>query len=174
MDKLTDRDLVERYLARRDERSFRQLYDRHTPALYGMAIRLSGNETDAQDRVQETWIRACSRVERFRWESALRTWLTGILINCVREQYRRRFDLESEAADVDILAAPIADGSNVASLNDALARLPDGYRHVLVLHDVEGYTHEEIAALLGIAEGTSKSQLHHARRALRDVYFAKQ
>jgi RNA polymerase sigma factor (sigma-70 family) len=55
-----------------------------------------------------------------------------------------------------------------------LARLPDSYRHVLVLLDVEGYTHEEIAALLGIAEGTSKSQLHHARRALRDVYFAKQ
>lgn len=170
----SDQALVDTYLGRRDEGSFRQLYRRHTPALYGLALRLCGSESDAHDAIQDTWIRACSALSAFQWKSSLRTWLTGVLINCVREQTRqRRRHLEEPLTDdwpVEISELP-GQGLN---LEQVIARLPDGYRHVLTLHDIEGYTHEEISVLLDISVGTSKSQLHHARRAMRTLFPGEQ
>ena len=86
----SDRMLVEGYLRSRDERSFRELYRGHTPALYRLALQLCGSEADAQDAIQDTWIRTCKALSTFQWKSSLRTWLTGVLINCVREQSRKR------------------------------------------------------------------------------------
>jgi len=143
---------------------FRALYRAHTPALHLLALRLLGGaHADAEDAIQEAWIRAVRALPDFRWHSSLRTWLCGIAINCCREILRRRKPL-LDAADAADPPAPPAQSMGLESL---VQSLPDGYREVLVLHDVEGYTHEEIATLLHIAAGTSKSQLSRARAVLR-------
>jgi RNA polymerase sigma-70 factor (ECF subfamily) len=167
--KEADQGLVERFLRNRDEETFREIYRRHTPALYLLALRLlAGSEANAQEAVQETWIRACRLLRIFEWRSSLRTWLTGILIKCVKEMNHgaNRYD------DLpDDLEGPLgAEPTERMDLERAIAQLPFGYRHVLVLHDIEGYTHEEIGTQLGITSGTSKSQLFHARRALRAMF----
>lgn len=166
----TDRRLVKRFIRTRDESVFRELYRRHTPVLYSLALRLvGGSETDAQDAIQDTWIRACQTLPVFEWRSSLRTWLTGILINRARELSRQRQRRsEDELTDEYPAAVSVGQGESI-DLEQAIARLPPGYRHVLVLHDVEGYTHEEISKLLEINAGTSKSQLHNARKAIRAI-----
>jgi len=128
---------------------------------------VGGVEADAHDALQETWIRACKSMERFEWQSSLRTWLTGILINCVRERDRRqRHRSENELPEENLLSTtPPAQG--VLDLEQIIDRLPAGYRQVLTLHDIEGYTHEEIGRLLEISPGTSKSQLFQARKTMR-------
>lgn len=168
-----DEELVEKYLRRRDEHSFRELYRRHSPSLYALALRLSESDADAEDALQETWIRACKLLPNFEWKSALRTWLTGILINCIREIRRRRARHGEESIEDDLL--PQSSGSSdVYDLESAISSLPAGYRQVLVLHDLEGYTHEEISRLLEINAGTSKSQLHHARKFIRSILVTEQ
>jgi len=165
-----DQVLVERFMRSKDEATFRELYRRHTPALYPLALRLvGGSESEAQDAVQDTWLRACKTLSVFEWRSSLRTWLTGILINRVREMNRGRAHRNEEALMEGRLEPTVQPGGRM-ELEQAIARLPTGYRHVLVLHDVEGYTHEEIGARLEISVGTSKSQLSHARKALRGMF----
>lgn len=162
-----DRELVARFLETGDEASFRALYRAYAPGLLLFARRLLGREDDAEDALQETWVRAVRRVGSFRWESSLRTWLCAILLNCCREA-RRNHRPPPAASALDQLESPPASGlAEVSHLEGLVRRLPDGYREVLVLHDLEGYTHEEISGLLGIAEGTSKSQLSRARQTLR-------
>lgn len=165
-----DRRLVHGFIRSRDERSFRSLYRRHTPTLYRLALRLAGGvDADAQDLIQDTWFRACGSLSEFGWKSSLRTWLTGILINCARELSRRR-QRRSEEELVDPEAtAPHFENGNATEVEQAIQRLPEGCRYVLTLHDIEGYTHEEISALLEISAGTSKSQLHYARQILRSA-----
>ncbi|HEY7684242.1 MAG TPA: RNA polymerase sigma factor [Gemmatimonadales bacterium] len=154
-------------MARGDEEAFRQLYRRHAPALFAFARRLVGGDHQAaEDVLQEAWIRAVERLNRFAWRSELRTWLSGILINCARESLRRLGRLPPlDAADI----AEPSPGPPVERLDleQAIAALPAGYRIVLVLHDIEGYSHDDIAQILGVEPGTSKSQLARARRALR-------
>lgn len=165
-----DREAVREFLASRSEPSFRVLYRRHTPALYGLLLRLTGgNAALSEDLMQETWLRAVGLLPRFAWHSRLGTWLQGIGVNCWREWLRttRRDAVhlaDDPAPEIEIEAPRVEDGLTLAR---AIAELPDGYRTVLVLHDVEGYAHDEIAELLGIAPGTSKSQLARARMALR-------
>jgi RNA polymerase sigma factor (sigma-70 family) len=164
-----DRELVGNYLRRREEASFLSLYRRHTPALFGLAVRLcAGERGDAEEIVQEAWVRAAQSLPSFRWSSSLRTWLSGIVVNSWRELARAR-SREALRVDVD---APCAAEHEVPlpariDLAQAVRELPDGFRAVLLLHDVEGFTHEEIGRLLGIETGTAKSQLARAREALR-------
>src|SRR5258705_6041567 len=116
-----------------------------------------------------TWVLAVQSLAGFRWESSLRTWLAGIALNTCREIRRRRARERGPTGsgmNAAVGSVPGQDGATL-DLERAVASLPDGYREVLVLHDVEGYTHEEIAALLGVDRGTSKSQLSRARRELR-------
>ena len=164
-----DRRLVALFLARRDEGAFRALYRRHTPFLYRLLMRLSGGGSQtAEEGVQETWVRAVERLGEFAWRSQLRTWLAGIAIHWSREDARRRRRDASVALDDEALPAPGASAPiDRMDLERAVSELPDGYRAALLLHDVEGFTHEEIAAALGVDEGTSKSQLFRARRSLR-------
>ena len=153
-------------VAHGDEDAFRALYRRHTPALYAFASRLMGGDTaDADDIVQDAWMRAARSLGDFGWRSSLRTWLSSIVLNCCRERWRERPE-PADAAPGDVASS--GDPHLRMDLEAALAALPQGYRAVLVLHDVEGYTHDEIGERLGIQAGTSKSQLHHARRALRE------
>jgi RNA polymerase sigma factor (sigma-70 family) len=167
-----DRALVAAFLETADENAFRRLYAAHAPRLYLSLLRLTGGrEAEAEDLLQEAWIRAAASLSRFRWQSALSTWLHGIALNAWRETARSRrgavIPLDSVGEDGPELMARAGDREGRLDLEQAVRRLPDGYREVLVLHDLEGYTHEEIAGLLGVAPGTSKSQLSRARGCLR-------
>ncbi len=168
-----DRELVAAFLANADEASFRRLYAAHAPRLYLSLLRLcGGRESEAEDLLQETWIRAAQGLRSFRWQSALSTWLYGIALNAWREAARARRGpgsfLDASREELMEAAADSRDGDAILDLEQEVRRLPEGYREVLVLHDIEGHTHEEIAGLLGIAPGTSKSQLSRARGYLRN------
>jgi RNA polymerase sigma-70 factor (ECF subfamily) len=168
-----DEALIAAFLRDRDPAAFGGLFDRHTPALYALAVRLVGGPgREAEDVVQETWVRAVERFEGFGWRSQLRTWLLGIAINCARELLRRRspgFPLEAVGEPAPAPQLPLPERID---LERALRALPDGYRAVVVLHDVLGLTHAEIGERLAISPGTSKSQLSRARRALRAYWRA--
>jgi RNA polymerase sigma-70 factor (ECF subfamily) len=171
LNEATDRDLADALLKRGDEPAFRELYRRHTPRLYQFVLRmLGGAEAESEDVVQETWIRAADRLSGFRWESQFATWLTGISVNLCRDRLRRdarRQELQPlDGVELHVRAGRHEDRID---LERAIALLPAGYREVLILHDVEGFTHGEIGERLGIAEGTSKSQLFFARRAMRSL-----
>jgi RNA polymerase sigma-70 factor (ECF subfamily) len=166
-----DQELVSEFLRRREEGVFRALYRRHSPMLYHLVLRLVGGRNgDAEEVIQVVWLRAIEKLSGFRWESSLRSWLTGIAVNFSREFIRQRSRVnQAEPAELEAVPAPPKISRDVSGidLERAIAQLPDGYREVLVLHDVEGYTHIEIGRFLGIEEGTSKSQLSRARRAIR-------
>jgi RNA polymerase sigma-70 factor (ECF subfamily) len=166
-----DRSLSEAILEHGDEAAFRALYRRHTPRLYLLVLRLLGGaEAEAEDVVQEAWLRACQRLDGFRWEASFATWLTTIGVHQARDALRRRgrdrLDATSEPPHTPVPPPTVVERLD---LEQAIARLSDGCRQVLVLHDVEGMTHREIGDLLGIAEGTSKSQLSAARRMMRSM-----
>lgn len=162
-----DRALVHRVVAHRDRSAFGALYDRHATYLYRLALRLlGGDEAAAEDAMHDAWVRAHRRLAEFAWRSELRTWLAGFVVNAARERLRaaptQQLD-ETIAAD-DVALEGVYDRMDLLK---ALATLPAGYREVLILHDAQGYTHDDIAELLAIAPGTSKSQLSRARAAMR-------
>ena len=165
-----ERTLVENFLKQRTDVAFKNLYREFEQDLFRMALRLAaGDRTLAEDIFQELWIRAIEALPRFGWQSSLKTWLTGILINCFKEQNRKNQTSHyieiSEHVGSDFGAII----NNRMDAAKALSTLPQGYREVLVLHDLEGYKHDEIGALLGISQGTSKSQLFHARKAMKKL-----
>ncbi len=167
-----DRELADAIVGEGNELAFRELYRRHTPRLYQFVLRMvNGGEPEAEDVVQETWIRAVDRLGQFRWESKLSTWLIGIGANLCRDRLRR--DARRPSVQLDETLLPPVGHANGADdridLERAIASLPPGYREVLLLHDVEGLTHVEIGERLGIAEGTSKSQLFFARKTMRQL-----
>ncbi len=165
-----DRELAGALLERGDEQAFRELYRRHTPRLFQFVLRLLGGvEIDVEDVVQETWLRAAQHLGGFRWESRFSTWLNGIGLNVCRDLWRRRNGRDLEWSATPELPVPVAASDERIDLERAIALLPAGYRAVLLLHDLEGFTHGEIGERLGIAAGTSKSQLSCARRAMRSM-----
>ncbi len=166
----TDRELAALVIEGGDESAFRVLYRRHTPRLYRTALRLAGGDgAEAEEIAHDAWIRAVSRLGTFEWRAQFSTWLAAVAVNCARERRRSRgmtepLEWDPPAPDQELEAAPAR-----IDVERMLAQLPPGYREIVVLHELEGYTHEEIAELLGIEPGTSKSQLHHARRRLRTL-----
>ena len=167
---VTDRALIQRVLGAADECAFRELYRRHTPRLYALVMRVLGNEQDVDDVIQETWLRAIRSVPRFRWEASLSSWLAAIALNCARGVHRRdqRWQMTEVADDTPTRGRWDSADARI-DLERALEKVPPGYRAVLTQYELEGRPHEEIAQQLGIATGTSKSQLHHARRFLRGL-----
>lgn len=169
---MEERELIGRVLAG-DPGAERALYDAHVDRVFRLAYRMAGDMDRAQDYTQETFIRAFSRLRDFRGEAALSTWLGSIAISVTLNGLRKvRRQNEREIALDD--AMPAARGAREAEpdlkerLNRAIDGLPDGYRAVFLMHDVEGYTHEEIASSLGVHPGTSKAQLFRARARLRE------
>jgi RNA polymerase sigma-70 factor (ECF subfamily) len=138
---------------------FDVLYAQHTPTMLGLAARILGNRDDAEDAVQDAWLRAIGALHRFAWRSSLRTWLCGFVVNCCRERVRRRADIEAPPQSVE--------QRETVDVERAIAAIPLAAREVFVLHEIYGCTHEEIGEIAGIDAGTSRSQLHHARRAFR-------
>lgn len=167
----SDRQLVRSFLDRRDEASFRALYRRHSPRMFSLA-RLTVRSlslADAEEVMQEAWVRAARDLPRFEWRSSLSSWLCGILINVCRESVRREIRERVRDDGLERLEqlSPGTDPIDIVMLGEALDQLPAGYRKVVVLHDVGGFTHEEIGEILAIDPGTSKSQLSRARARLR-------
>lgn len=166
---MTDTELIEQ--ARQgDADAIGALYRRHASRIYTVVRRLTGEDALAEDCAQEAWVRAIRALPGFRGEARFGTWLHRIAVNSALQGRRSRLRL---AGREEPLPAALPAGDRVGDpllrqrLEHALGRLPDGMREVLVLHDVEGYTHEEIAERLGIAPGTSKSQLWKARARMR-------
>ena len=160
----TDDALVREVRRSGSETAFGILYERHTPRLLQTAWRMVGGaQHAAEDAVQEAWVRACAALGEWRGDAPFAAWVRRIVIHVVLDTLRRDRRL------VDEFDEPCADAPSDEwlDLESAIAALPAGYRAVLVLHDIEGFTHDEIGAQLGITSGTSKGQLFKARRAVR-------
>ena len=159
-----------------DMGAFERLYERHNRRVYSLCLRMTQNVAQAEDLAQEAFIQLFRKIGSFRGESAFTTWLHRLTVNQVLMHFRKksvkleRTTEEGETPEQVVQgtqnpnAMPVIDR---IALDRALAQLPPGYRQVFLLHDVEGHEHGEIARMLGVAEGTSKSQLHKARMKLR-------
>jgi RNA polymerase sigma-70 factor (ECF subfamily) len=156
-----------------DERAFAELYQRHVARIYALCLRLEADQARAAERTQDVFVRAWERLGTFRGESSFGTWLHRLAVNLVIQHRRSVFRRErwsvSTAEPEAFEQAGTGASHEPMDLEAAIARLPAGARLVFVLHDVEGYTHEEIAERAGIAAGTSKAQLFRARRLLREM-----
>ena len=157
-----------------DRLAARELYDAHAPRVFRLAFRLTGDTELAREFTQETFIRAFAQLGRFRGESALSTWLHRVTMSVVSNAMRKvkRFrarEADIEEADLVPAQTRAGDPDMKEKIHRAIDELPEIYRTTLVMHDVEGYTHEEIAQELGITSGGSKSQLFKARAKLRKL-----
>jgi RNA polymerase sigma-70 factor (ECF subfamily) len=163
-----------------DRRAFEGLYRDHVGRVYSLCVRMVGDRVAAEELTQDVFVRAWEKLALFRGESAFGTWLHRLAVNVVLQRRkadgvrRSRFtsaDDEGEggeaAADAGVLRQRTVGPGDRMDLEAAIAKLPPGARRVFVLHDVEGYKHEEIAEMLGVTSGGSKAQLHRARLLLR-------
>jgi len=154
---------------RADALAFEKLYRLHVDKVYGLCLRMTGNVSEAEDCTQDAFIQAWHKLTKFRGDSAFSTWLHRVAVNAVLGRMRKA-KRERERVDAAAeLAAPARAASDDGELRDlaaAIERLPEGARHVFVLHAVYGYSHDEAGDMLGIATGTSKAQLHRARKLL--------
>ena len=153
--------------------TFEALYREHAPRLYALASRMSGSRTEGEDLLQEIFLQAHRKMGSFRGEAQLGTWLYKLALNCCLDYVRsRRGKMAKVTTTLDSdsgceLASRRETPDARLDLDRAIACLPNGYREAFVLHDVEGFDHKEISRMLGIAEGTSKSQVFKARLKLR-------
>ena len=158
-----------RQAQRSDAQAFEALYRLHVDKVYGLCLRMTGNVSEAEDCVQEAFIQAWNKLDKFRGDSAFATWLHRIAVNAVLGRIRKsKREQERIQMVADTAPAPLATGDTgeLRDLSEAIDRLPEGARHVFLLHAVYGYSHDEAGSMLGIAAGTSKAQLHRARRLL--------
>jgi RNA polymerase sigma-70 factor (ECF subfamily) len=167
-----------RRAARGDADAFEELYRLHHRRVYTLCLRMTQNEAEAEDITQDIFIVLLHKAGDYRAESAFTTWLHRMTVNQVLMHFRKKKakrEEQSEDEPEESSALRGMAGGRPAqlvdriTLEDALARLPPGYRAAFILHDVEGFEHEEVARLLGCAVGTSKSQLHKARTKLRKL-----
>ena len=159
-----------------DMGAFEQLYARHNRRVYSLCLRMTQNVAEAEDLAQEAFIQLFRKIGSFRGESAFTTWLHRLTVNQVLMHFRKRsvkLERTTEEGETPVQVVRGTENPNKMpvldriSLERALTQLPPGYRSVFVLHDIEGHEHDEIAKILGVAVGTSKSQLHKARMKLR-------
>ena len=161
-----------------DMQAFEELYRRHNRRVYAICLRMTQNQSEAEDLTQEVFINLFRKVGSFRGESAFTTWLHRLTVNQVLMHFRKRsvkLEQTTEEGETPVQIVMGTENPNAMpvvdriALDKAIAQLPPGYRTVFVLHDVEGHEHEEIARMLGCSVGTSKSQLHKARMKLRNL-----
>jgi RNA polymerase sigma-70 factor (ECF subfamily) len=165
-----------------DHEAFAQLYSLHKRRIYSLCLRMVGNAAEAEDMTQETFLQLHRKISTFRGDSAFSTWLHRLAINAVLMQFRKK---GLSLISMDEAMEPNPDSGSSRSFGErdltltgsidrmalerAVSELPAGYRLVFILHDVEGYEHPEIAAMLDCSVGNCKSQLHKARLRLRDA-----
>jgi RNA polymerase sigma-70 factor (ECF subfamily) len=166
-------DTVVAQAQRGDLQAFEEIYRAHAARVYTLCLRLTAEAARAEELTQDAFIRIWQKLPSFRGESAFTTWLHRLTVNVVIDRLRSDGRKAAWLApDPEPAFANQADGASPPSLRldleKAIASLPSGARAVFTLHDIEGYRHGEIAAMTGISEGTSKAQLHRARRLLRE------
>ena len=180
-DKLTEAEAIER-AKQGDGEAFQFLYNLHKRRVYSLCLRMTGNTASAEDLTQEAFLQLFRKIGTFRGESAFSTWLHRMSVNVVLMQLRKKslpvvpidetIEGEEEGVTRKEPGAPdgrLAGAIDRLQLQRAVDELPPGYRTIFVLHDVEGYEHNEIAGLVGCSIGNSKSQLHKARIKLREL-----
>lgn len=158
--------------------AFEIIYQRYHRRTYSLTLRMTNSQTEAEDLTQEVFIQLFRKVGSFRGDSAFTTWLHRLTVNQVLMHFRRRSVKNEKTSDDGEMPEQTVNGTanprkmqvvDRIALKNAIAELPNGYRNVFILHDVEGYEHEEVAKMLRISVGTSKSQLHKARLKLRGL-----
>ncbi len=173
MKKIVDLINITAFLLNNDERYFLPLYRKYTPMLYQFLLKsLNSNHYIVEEIIQETWVRVIQNLTTFKWRSSFKTWLFGIAINIKKEFLRENSSIKNEYFQLN----PIPDNGykpDSIDLDKAMATLPEGYKNIFILHDVQGFKHREIAEILGIEIGTSKSQLSRARSAMRKFLTEK-
>jgi RNA polymerase sigma-70 factor, ECF subfamily len=164
-----------------DAEAFEVLYNLHKRRVYSLCLRMTANATEAEDLTQEAFLQLFRKISTFRGESAFSTWLHRMAVNVVLMQLRKKslplvpledtIETEEETPKKELGAADVklAGSLDRLQLQRAIDHLPPGYRTIFVLHDVEGFEHNEIAEIVGCSIGNSKSQLHKARIKLRDL-----
>lgn len=165
-----------------DAEAFQALYDKHRRRVYSLCLRMTANTAEAEDLTQEAFLQLFRKIGTFRGESAFSTWLHRLSVNVVLMHLRKKSlpavsleettqgtDDESPKKDFGTEDLALAGSIDRLQLQRAVEDLPPGYRTIFVLHDVEGYEHNEIAGIVGCSIGNSKSQLHKARMKLRDL-----
>ena len=165
-----------------DAAAFERIYQQYNRRVYSICLRMVGNPTEAEDLTQDVFVQLFRKIGSFRGESAFTTWLHRMTVNQVLMHFRKRGVRMESTTDDGELPVQIEVGTDRPSrmpiidsiaLDRAVSELPPGYRTVFVLHDVEGYEHEEVARMLGCTVGTSKSQLHKARLRIRALLDKK-
>lgn len=154
---------------RADARAFEALYKMHIDRVYGICLRMTGNVSEAEDCAQDAFIQAWNKMDKFRGDSAFSTWLHRIAVNSVLSRIRkakREQDRITAVSDTGVATVTTGDTGELRDLSEAVDRLPEGARNVFVLHAIYGYSHDETGQMLGIATGTSKAQLHRAKRLM--------
>lgn len=163
--------------------AFEVLYERYHRRTYSLCLRMTSSQTEAEDLTQEVFIQLFRKVGSFRGDSAFSTWLHRLTVNQVLMHFRRRSVKNERTTEEGEMPEQMVAGSanpnkmqvvDRIALKNAIAELPNGYRNVFLLHDVEGFEHEEVARMMGISVGTSKSQLHKARLKLRGLLKKQQ
>jgi RNA polymerase sigma-70 factor (ECF subfamily) len=158
--------------------AFEIIYQRHHRRVYSLCLRMTNSQTEAEDLTQEVFIQLFRKAGSFRGDSAFSTWLHRMTVNQVLMHFRRRSVKNEKVSDDGEMPEQTVHGTanpdrmpvvDRIALKKAIAELPNGYKNVFVLHDIEGYEHEEVAKMLKISVGTSKSQLHKARLKLRGL-----
>ena len=162
--------------------AFELLYQRYHRRTYSLCLRMTNSQTEAEDLTQEVFIQLFRKISSFRGDSAFSTWLHRLTVNQVLMHFRRRSVKNEKTSEDGEIPEQIVVGTanpnkmpviDRLALNKAIEQLPPGYKKVFWLHDVEGYEHEEIARMLKLSVGTSKSQLHKARLKLRGLLIKK-
>lgn len=163
-----------RLAAEGDAAAFEEIYKRHRRRVYAIALRMTGNDSDAEDLMQDSFVSVLRWIGSFRGEASFTSWLYRLVVNQVKMHFRRRQARpEYQTSDGEIpepVNTPRANSEQVIdrlALEEAVQRIPKGSRAAFILHDVEGYEHKDVGLLMGWATGTSKSQLHRARAGLR-------
>lgn len=170
---MDEQELVARVRAA-DPGAERALYDAHVDRIYRMAYRMAGDESLAREYTQDTFVRAFERIDQFRGDASLHTWLRAIAMSVILNGLRKVKRLRQREVGLEA-AVGVGTGSRIAEpdlkerLRSAIEGLPTKYRAVFVMHDIEGYTHEEIGAALKVPVGTTKAQLSRARARLRET-----
>jgi RNA polymerase sigma-70 factor, ECF subfamily len=161
-----------------DPAAFEAIYRRHAPRVFSLACRMTGSRADGEDLLQDVFLLVHRKLDGFKGQSSLGTWIYRLAANCCVDFLRSRQHKERQATDeLDETQPPPRSSGGLRvdqiDLERVIERLPAGYRAAFVLHDVEGFEHAEVARMLGIAEGTSKSQVHKARLKIRAMLASR-
>lgn len=181
-EKVADLKLIRQAIAG-DMDAFEEIYKRHHRRTYALCLRMTQNATESEDLTQEVFVQLFRKMNSFRGDSAFSTWLHRLTVNQVLMHFRKRNVRFEKTVDTDegvpeqiIIGTENQNKMKIVdrlALEKAISQLPNGYKTVFVLHDVEGFEHEEIARMLNVSSGTSKSQLHKARLKLRKLLSRK-